>query len=110
MGEVIDFEIDLMTLEPFAFEVTGKKTGRIAVRAMLDDMVVTASFSSLCATLPRNEHYDLEFEQYYDVLTPDTHPGDDALIPKATDDGGEPASCQRMTKIQIDATTLAAVR
>jgi hypothetical protein len=112
MGEVIDFEVELTRLEPFTFTVSagGEIKGRISVRAMFDNQVVTASFSSLCACLPqRNEHYDLEFEQFYRVLTKDTDPGARALVPKPTDDGGEPASCQRSASIRFDKETGAAI-
>ena len=109
MGEVIDFEIDLPVLEPFTFVIGGKKQGRITVRALFDNQVVTASFSSLCASLPTNEHYDLEFEQFYRALTPETDPGSDALVPRPLDDGGEPASCQRSVGIRFDKQTGVAV-
>jgi hypothetical protein len=106
MGEVIDFELDVPTLTPFIFEVSGRLTGMISMRAILESQTLTASFSTLCASLPTNENYDLEFEQYYNsALAATSHPGNDALVPKPTDDGGEPASCQMPVSIRFDRTS-----
>jgi hypothetical protein len=110
MGEVIEFELDLPTLTPFTFEVSGALTGTISMRAIVESQILTASFSTLCATLPTNENYDLEFEQYYhSALTAASNPRDRALVPKPTDDGGEPASCQMPVAIRFDRTTGTAV-
>jgi hypothetical protein len=110
MGEVIEFETDVETLTPFTFEVldrAGALVGTISMRAITDEQVLTASFSSLCASLPTNENYDLEFEQYYNALK--ESPGDQALVPKPTDDGGEPASCQAPVRFRFDRSSGTAV-
>jgi hypothetical protein len=112
IGEVIEFETEIETLTRFTFEIsdkTGKRLGTIAMRAIVDEQVLTASFSSLCASLPRNEDYDLEFEQYYSALTKDSNPGELALLPKPTDDGGEPASCQAPVRFRFEKNSGVAV-
>ena len=112
MGEVVEFEFDVIPLDPFTLEVfdyEGSRTGRISVRAVADDQTLTLSFSNLCASLPTNENYDLEFEQYYSALTPATNPGELALVPKPADDGGEPASCQAPAMVQFERSSGATI-